>query len=584
MTSESRQSEPDVQVTEVVKALKSRGDKPRQQPDGSWRARCPVHGGNSDTSLSVREEHGRLLTHCHTQGCRHQDVMSALDLYRPNHRRESTTTEYDYLNADGSVRVTIMREDRPVGKRIYRKPTGIKKPSHGYPLFGLPSLITAPERPLLVVEGEKTAEHAHHLFGNRYATTTAIGGAGKAHQTDWSPAKGRDVVIWPDADHPGRNHAEHVADHCNKAGAKSVRVVDTEKLPDGWDLADAPPDGLDIEVALADADTSVLRTSLPYGNTEYGHEILSIGELMDREERDADWSVDGLIPRGGVVLITAKPKVGKSTLARALGLAVAKGTPFLGRETCPAPVLYVCLEDRWQHARRHLLAIGAGRDDALFASFGTRPDKPATWLLEAISHHRFGMAIIDPLFRFLPGITDANSYAEISNATDPIISIARRSGCTLVLTHHARKSAGLDGDEALGSTAIAGTPDTIISISRGGEHRQLSTTQREGENMLATRLDMDPHSQRLALGQSLHEKYLLDLEEEIMAAIPQSGDPVTRDYILKAVLRNRTETVQSLNKLVEEGAVVRDGTGKTGSPFQYRHPNSATTSNTEVTN
>ena len=583
MKGESGQSEPDVQITEVVKALKSRGDKPRRQPDGSWRARCPVHGGNSDTSLSVREEHGRLLTHCHAQGCEHQDVMSALGLERPNPCREAAAAEYLYLNADGSVLVTVIREERPGGKRIYRKPSGVKKPSQGYPLLHLPGLIAAPERALLVVEGEKTAEHANRIFGDRYATTTAIGGAGKAHQTDWSPAKGRDVVIWPDADHPGRNHAEHVADHCNKAGAKSVRVVDTEKLPDGWDLADAPPDGLDIEVALADADTSVLRTSLPYGNTEYGHEIFSIGELMDREERDADWSVDGLIPRGGVVLITAKPKVGKSTLARELGLAVAKGTPFLGRETCPAPVLYVCLEDRWQHARRHLLAIGAGRDDALFASFGTRPDKPATWLLEAISRHRLGMAIIDPLFRFLPSITDANSYAEISNATDPIISIARRSGCTLVLTHHARKSGGLDGDEALGSTAIAGTPDTIISISRGGEHRQLSTTQREGENMQATRLDMDPHSQRLALGQPLHEKYLLDLEEEIMAAIPPSGDPVTRDYILKAVLRNRTETVQSLNKLVEEGAVVRDGTGKAGSQFQYRRSNVVTASNTEVT-
>ena len=141
MKGEGRRSEPDVQITEVVKALKSRGDKPRRQPDGSWRARCPVHSGKNDTSLSVREEHGRLLTHCHAQGCEHQDVMSALDLRRPNPRRESTTREYDYLNADGSVMVTVMREDRPVGKRIYRKPTGIKKPSRGYPLFGLPSLI-----------------------------------------------------------------------------------------------------------------------------------------------------------------------------------------------------------------------------------------------------------------------------------------------------------------------------------------------------------------------------------------------------------------------------------------------------------
>ena len=583
MKGEGPLSEPDVQVTEVVKALKSRGHQPRQQSDGSWRARCPVHGGKNDTSLTVREEHNRLLTHCHARGCEHQDVMSALDFGRPNHRGESTTTEYAYLNADGSVLVTVRREDCPDGKRIYRNPKGVKKPSKGYPLFGLPSLITAPERPLLVVGGEKTAEHAHHLFGDRYATTTAIGGAGKAHQTDWSPAKGCDVVIWPDADDPGRKHAEQVAEHCDKAGAKSVQVVNTEELPDRWDLADLPPDGFDIEAALAATDKFVLRTPPLYGNTEYGHKILSIGELMDREEREADWLVGDLIPRGGVGLITAKPKVGKSTLARELGLAVAKGRPFLGRKTCSVSVLYVCLEDRWQHARRHLLAMGACRDDAFFASFGTRPDNPAAWLSEAITNLRLGMAIIDPLFRFLSGITDANSYAEISNATDPIISIARRSGCALVLTHHARKSGGLDGDEALGSTAIAGTPDTIISLSGGGEHRQLSTTQREGENMQATRLDMDPHSQRLVLGQFLHEEYLCDVDEEIMAAIPLSGETVTRDCILEAVSRNRNETVRSLNKLVEEGAVVREGAGKAGNPFLYRCLNSTTASNTEVT-
>ena len=205
MKGESRRSEPDVQITEVVEALKSRGDKPRRQRDGSWRARCPAHGGDNDTSLSVRAENGRLLTHCHSHGCEHQDVMSALDLDRgPNHRRKSTTTEYPYLNAGGSILVTVIRKERTGSKHIYRKPRGAKKPSQGYPLLHLPGLIAAPVRALLVVEGEKTAERAHHLFGNRYATTTAIGGAGKSLQMDWSPAKGRNVVKWSDADHPSR--------------------------------------------------------------------------------------------------------------------------------------------------------------------------------------------------------------------------------------------------------------------------------------------------------------------------------------------------------------------------------------------
>ena len=63
----------------------------------------------------------------------------------------------------------------------------------------------------------------------------------------------------------------------------------------------------------------VLDTRFMYKSIEYRDRILTMGALMDREEHAVDWAVDGLIPRGGVALITAKPKIGKSTLARELG-------------------------------------------------------------------------------------------------------------------------------------------------------------------------------------------------------------------------------------------------------------------------
>ena len=266
-------------------------------------------------------------------------------------------------------------------------------------------------------------------------------------------------MIWPDADELGLQHARDVAHVCVKAGAESVRVVDTDGLPHGWDLADLPPDGMDIEALLAGADRFVLNTPSTRRSIEYRDRILTMGALMDREEQATDWAVDGLIPRGGIALITAKPKVGKSTLARELGLAVAKGRSFLGRDTCATRVLYVCIEDRWQHARRHLLAIGASRDDQLYACFGARPDEPGVWLSEAIRSLGLGMTIIDPLFRYLPGITDANSYAEISNATGPIIAIARESGCALVLIHHAKKLVA-----PMGTKHLAARPSPACQI------------------------------------------------------------------------------------------------------------------------
>ena len=155
MKCEGPPSEPDIRVAEVVAALESCGCRPQRQGDGSWRARCPAHGGKNNNSLSVCEKDGCLLTHCHAQGCEHHEVLSALGFDRPNPPREGAPAEHAYRTADGSVLVTVMREDRPDGKRIWRRPRCIKKPPQGYPLLNLPGLVAAPGQPLLVVEGEK---------------------------------------------------------------------------------------------------------------------------------------------------------------------------------------------------------------------------------------------------------------------------------------------------------------------------------------------------------------------------------------------------------------------------------------------
>ena len=63
---------------------------------------------------------------------------------------------------------------------------------------------------MLIVEGEKAADAAGALFPDYVAITWPNGGkaAGKA---DWQPLSGRDVVLWPDADAPGRDAMATVA-------------------------------------------------------------------------------------------------------------------------------------------------------------------------------------------------------------------------------------------------------------------------------------------------------------------------------------------------------------------------------------
>ena len=135
---------------------------------------------------------------------------------------------------------------------------GIPEPR---PLYRLPELLNNPEAPLLVCEGEKTAEAAQHLFPDTVCITS-MGGANAAHKTDWSPVKNRCVIISSDCDEAGKRYADTVYDLCLQQGSKEILSLATDQLahvsfsesgdiilqetketPPGYDLADALEDG-----------------------------------------------------------------------------------------------------------------------------------------------------------------------------------------------------------------------------------------------------------------------------------------------------------------------------------------------------
>jgi len=120
------------------------------------------------------------------------------------------------------------------------------------PIFGLDRLAQAPLAPVLIVEGAKKAAPATKLFPD-HVVTAWPGGADGVKHVDWSPLKGRAVVLWPDNDDVGRKAAATLAELALKAGADSASVVPVPSdFPPKWDLADIVPDGADL-AALLDA-------------------------------------------------------------------------------------------------------------------------------------------------------------------------------------------------------------------------------------------------------------------------------------------------------------------------------------------
>jgi uncharacterized protein (DUF927 family) len=125
------------------------------------------------------------------------------------------------------------------------------------PLYGLDKLMGHPEAPVVVCEGEKSAEAAARLWPN-YVATCSSNGSGSAKQADWSALKGRAVLIWPDADEPGDRYKADVSQILHNFGCR-ISVIDARALAAvtpgggdrkpkiGWDAHDAVEEWADVE-------------------------------------------------------------------------------------------------------------------------------------------------------------------------------------------------------------------------------------------------------------------------------------------------------------------------------------------------
>ena len=83
--------------------------------------------------------------------------------------------------------------------------------------------------PVLVVEGEKTAEAAAVRFPD-YVVATSPGGSGAAAKRT-GHLSGRDVVIWPDADEPGKRYAQDDVGYCGAPGRLRSHGALAGRLP-----------------------------------------------------------------------------------------------------------------------------------------------------------------------------------------------------------------------------------------------------------------------------------------------------------------------------------------------------------------
>ncbi|GAA4420245.1 DUF3987 domain-containing protein [Bremerella cremea] len=228
-----------------VENVLSRLSNVRKQGAG-WMACCPAHD-DQNPSLSIsRADNGNVLLKCFA-GCQVEavctaagltlaDLMAGPPLPAPS-PTPKVVARYDYQDETGNLQFQVVR----MQPKTFRQRRPDEKGGWHFNVkgirvvpFRLPRLLADSGRVVFIVEGEKDVEALERI--GCLATCNA-GGALKWTADHSAFLKDRTVVILPDNDEPGRQHAQSVAMSLQGI-ALAVKVVTLPGLPEKGDVSD----------------------------------------------------------------------------------------------------------------------------------------------------------------------------------------------------------------------------------------------------------------------------------------------------------------------------------------------------------
>lgn len=296
--------------------------------------------------------------------------------------------------------------------------------------------------------------------------------------------------------------------------------------------------------------------------------LTPLGVFLNEPPEETSWIIEDLLPTGGVSILAAKPKVGKSTLARNLALDTTRGHDFLGRPAIKAgPVIYLALEEKSAEVQKHFKKMGA-TNEPIFIHVGPAPlEDVVNALAKIINEYEPILTIVDPLLRAIR-VKDLNDYAQVNNALEPIMALARVADCHIMLVHHLGKRDRTGGDDVLGSTALFGAVDTLALMKKKNGMRTIETIQRYGKDLDELVIELDEASGQITVAGDYQQIKLDDIGRSVLDVI--GSDELDEGKIKDQVGGNQTLTAKAIRNLVEQGKLSRSGEGKRGNPYLYR--------------
>ncbi len=352
------------------------------------------------------------------------------------------TTEYPYYTEQGELAYVTVRYDYPDGSKDFKQ----KRKDKGRwvwnlqgvtrILYRLPEIVRAsPDRIIYICEGEKAVEAARRLG---VIATTNVGGAGNWTESCNKYLKGRQVIILPDNDEKGREHAHKVAKQL-VAVAASVRIVDLPGLPEKGDIVEW--------IASGGTREKLEQLCLPPKRKfTYASEV---------QEQPIEWLWEGRLAKGELTLAVGDAGLGK-------GLSIAKTIAHItrglalpgGQKFSPGGVILMSPEDSASRTIvPRLRAAGADLSKVLLLTEVNDIDldtnepykRPVSFpedahiLREAIEDAGAVAVFIDPILSLISGKVDVYKNHAVRQAMAQVMSTADKHGCAVYGVIHTTK-------------------------------------------------------------------------------------------------------------------------------------------------
>jgi len=541
-------------------------------------AQCPFHADRR-ASLSANKNTG--LWKCHA-GCgdgNARQFAERLGVEPPNENDKGTKRQvisrYVYKDEQGHPLFRVCRttpkgffQERYDGGQWVK---GLKEVRRV--LYRLPEILKA--QVVYIVEGEKDVDR---LWGLGIPATCNSGGAGKWREEYSKALGGKKVVIIPDNDNPGEDHALQVAKSLLPF-ADSVKIVHLpglgpRKEKHGEDISD----WLDAGHSKAELAEAVTRTpcvdpenSFPHYREETVRKEIKLQtweEFLSTAPEEREYTINGILPDSGLVVLLGRGKHGKSTLAVHACRAISTGWEFLERQTKKKTIVYV----NYEMSEDYLQTLLRAGDCPKGAFIINRPEPILT--LKTIENimgqveNNPGMMVIDSFRGAFKLQGEAENLSGVAGVLlRQLQDLALNKGWLIILIHHSNRGSKEGTDSVSGTSDWIAAPDVLWSWSR-------PDPDKSGTLMIEGRIPpLEPMAVKLSLesceyaGTVKGDQEKTD-KETIQAVLTEDWQD-TKDIVAITGLPEGTVRTR-LNSLHKDELVERDGKGVSKNPYKWR--------------